>query len=89
MIKAPVERYPSQDKSQHWVFAANILIHCKGKIWTGTMSAWTVETYEHIKHSVSSVNKLTRVISVLSTRQSPAVEKVDKSLSSGQCNRYS
>ena len=89
MIKAPVERYPSQDKSQHWVFAANILIHCKGKIWTGTMSAWTVETYVHIKHSVSSVNKLTRVISVLSTRQSPAVEKVDKSLSSGQCNRYS
>ena len=32
------------------------------------MSAWTVETYVHIKHSVSSVNKLTMVISVLSTR---------------------
>ena len=32
------------------------------------MSAWTVETYVHIKHLVSSVNKLTRVISVLSTR---------------------
>ena len=45
MIKAPVERYPPRDKSEHWVFAANIPIQCKGKIWTGTMSPWTVETY--------------------------------------------
>ena len=67
--KAPVEQYPSRDKFEHWVFPpANILIHWKGKIWTGTKSPWTVETYVHIKHSVSSVNKLTRVISVLSTR---------------------
>ena len=47
---------PPPDKFEHWVFPpANILIHCKGKIWTGTMSPWTVETHVHIKHSVSSV----------------------------------
>ena len=52
--KAPVEQYPSRDKFEHWVFPpANILIHRKGNIWTGTMSPWTVETYVHIKHSCS------------------------------------